>query len=89
VIGPTISTEGMIVAEVLMSSSLVDVFFVVYGFFGCLCLDVLHMKTPMAHEEHVSEKCMMGMQWVQKYHWSMRDLIYPSSTGTLTCVEPR
>jgi hypothetical protein len=29
----------------------------------------------------------MGMQWVRKYHWSMRDLFYPSSAGTLTCVK--
>jgi hypothetical protein len=27
---------------------------------------------------------MMGMQWVRKYHWSMRDLFYPSYAGTLT-----
>jgi hypothetical protein len=46
------------------------------------------MKIPMAHEGKVSEKPMIGMQWVQKYHWSMRDLIYPSSTGTLTRIKP-
>jgi hypothetical protein len=43
-------------------------------------------KIPMAHEGNVSEKSMMGMQWVRKYHWSMRDLFYPSSVGTLTYV---
>jgi hypothetical protein len=32
------------------------------------------MKIPMAHEGKVSEKSMMGMKWVRKYHWSMRDL---------------
>jgi hypothetical protein len=42
----------------------------------------------MAHEGNVSEKPMMGMQWVRKYHWSMRDLIYLCSSGTLTCVKP-
>jgi hypothetical protein len=31
---------------------------------------------------------MMGMQWVQKYRWSMRDLFYPSYAGTLTRVKP-
>jgi hypothetical protein len=45
------------------------------------------MKIPIAHEWNVRENPMMGMQWVRKYHWSMRDLIYPSSTGTLTCVK--
>jgi hypothetical protein len=45
------------------------------------------MKIPMAHEENVSEMSMMGMQWVQMYHWSLRDLIYPSSIGTLTCIK--
>jgi hypothetical protein len=45
------------------------------------------MKIPMAHEDNVSEKPMMGMQLVQMYHSSMRDLIYPSSAGTLTCVK--
>jgi hypothetical protein len=44
------------------------------------------MKVPMAREENVSEKPMMGMQWVRKHHWSMRDLFYSSSTGTLTFV---
>jgi hypothetical protein len=44
-------------------------------------------KVPMAHEGNVSENPMMRMQWVQKYHWSMRDLLYPSSAGTLTCVK--
>jgi hypothetical protein len=43
-------------------------------------------KVPIAREGNVSEKPLMGMQWVQKYHWSMRDLFYPSSVGTLTCV---
>jgi hypothetical protein len=33
------------------------------------------MKIPMAHDGNVSEKPTMGMQWVQKYHWSMRNLI--------------
>jgi hypothetical protein len=44
-------------------------------------------KVLMAHEGNVSEKPMMGMQWVRKYHWSMRDLFYPSSVGTLTLLE--
>jgi hypothetical protein len=44
-------------------------------------------KVLMVHEGNVSEKPMMGMQWVRKYHWSMRDIFYPSSTGTLTCVK--
>jgi hypothetical protein len=35
-----------------------------------------------------SEKPMIEMWWVWKYHWSMRDLIYPSSAGTLTHVKP-
>jgi hypothetical protein len=43
-------------------------------------------KVPMSHVGNVSEKLMMGMQWVRKYHWSMRDLFYPSSAYTLTCV---
>jgi hypothetical protein len=43
-------------------------------------------KVLMVHEGNVSEKPMMGMQWVRKYHWSMRDLFYPSSASTLTCV---
>jgi phosphoribulokinase len=43
-------------------------------------------KVPMTHEGNVSEKPMMRMQWVQKYHWSMRDLFYSSSAGTLTFV---
>jgi hypothetical protein len=46
------------------------------------------MKIPMTHEGNVSEKPIMEMQWVQKYHWSIRDLIYPSSAGTLTRVKP-
>jgi hypothetical protein len=46
------------------------------------------MKISMAHEGNVSGKPMMEMRWVQKYHWSMRDLIYPSSVGTLTHVKP-
>jgi hypothetical protein len=46
------------------------------------------IKIPMAQEGNVSENSMMGMQWVQKYHWSMRNLIYPSSAGTLTRVKP-
>jgi hypothetical protein len=46
------------------------------------------MKIPMAREGNVSEKSMMGMHWVRKYHWSMRALIYPSSAGTLTRVKP-
>jgi hypothetical protein len=45
-------------------------------------------KVPMAHEENVSENPMMGMQWVRKYHWSMRDLFYHSSASTLTYVKP-
>jgi hypothetical protein len=45
------------------------------------------MKIPMAHEGNASEKPMMGMQWLRKYHWSMRDLIYPSSAGILTSVK--
>jgi hypothetical protein len=45
------------------------------------------MKIPMDHEGNVSEMPMMGMQWVRKYHWSMRDLLYPSSAGTLTPLE--
>jgi hypothetical protein len=45
------------------------------------------MKIPMSHEGNVSEKPIMGMQWVQKYHWSMRDLIYPSFAGTRTRVK--
>jgi hypothetical protein len=45
------------------------------------------MNVPMAHEGNVSEKPMMGMQWVSKYNWSLRDLFYPSSTGTLTYVK--
>jgi hypothetical protein len=44
------------------------------------------MKVPMAREGNVSEKPMMGMQCVRKYHWSMRDLFYPSSTSTLTFI---
>jgi hypothetical protein len=46
---------------------------------------VVGTKVPMSREGNVSEKPMMGMQWVQKYHWSMRDLLYPSSVSTLTC----
>jgi hypothetical protein len=46
------------------------------------------MKIPMAYEGNVSEKTMMEMQWVRKYHRSMRDLIYPSFAGTLTHVKP-
>jgi hypothetical protein len=30
---------------------------------------------------------MMGMQWVRKYHWSMRNLFYPSFAGTLTHIK--
>jgi hypothetical protein len=44
-------------------------------------------KVPMTHEGNVSENPTMGMQWVQKYHWSKRDLFYLSSAGTLTCVK--
>jgi hypothetical protein len=44
-------------------------------------------KVPMTHEGNVSEKPMMGMQWVRKYDWSMRDLFYPSSIGTITPLE--
>jgi hypothetical protein len=44
-------------------------------------------KVPMAHEGNVSEKPMMGMHWVGKYHWSMRDFFYPSFAGILTCVK--
>jgi hypothetical protein len=44
-------------------------------------------KVPMSHEGSVSEKATMGMQWVRKCHWSMRDLSYTSSVGTLTCVK--
>jgi hypothetical protein len=47
----------------------------------------VRMKVPVAHEGNVSEKPMMGMQWVRKYHWSMRDLFYLSSAGTLTCIK--
>jgi hypothetical protein len=43
-------------------------------------------KILMASEGNVSEKSMMGMKWVRKYHWSMRDLFYPSFAGTLTFV---
>jgi hypothetical protein len=46
---------------------------------------VVGTKVPMSREGNVSEKLMMGMQWVQKYHWSMRGLLYPSSVSTLTC----
>jgi hypothetical protein len=45
------------------------------------------MKVSMAHEGNISEKPMMEMQWVRKYHWSIRNLFYPSSAGTLTCVK--
>jgi hypothetical protein len=45
------------------------------------------MKVPMTHEENVSEKLMMGMRWVRKYHWSMRNLFYSSSAGTLICIK--
>jgi hypothetical protein len=44
-------------------------------------------KIPMAHEGNVSEKPIMGMQWVRKYHWPMRDLFYSSSVGTLICIK--
>jgi hypothetical protein len=44
-------------------------------------------KVPMTYEGNVSEKPMMRVQWVRKYHWSMRDLFYPSSAGTLTPLE--
>jgi hypothetical protein len=47
----------------------------------------LGAKVPMAHEGNVSEKPMTGMQSVQKYHWSIRDLFYPSSAGTLIRVK--
>jgi hypothetical protein len=43
-------------------------------------------KVPMTHEGNVSEKPMMGMQCVQKYHWSMRESFYPSSAGTLNFI---
>jgi hypothetical protein len=45
------------------------------------------MKIPMAYEGNVSEKLMMRMQWVRMYHWSMRDLIYPSYTSTLAHIK--
>jgi hypothetical protein len=44
-------------------------------------------KLPMAYEGNVSEKSMMGMQWVQKYYQILRDLFYPPSVGTLTLLE--
>jgi hypothetical protein len=44
-------------------------------------------KVSMAHEGNISEKLMMGIQWVRKYHWSMRNLFYPSSADTLTPLD--
>jgi hypothetical protein len=44
-------------------------------------------EVPTTHEGNVSEKPMTGMQWARMYHWSMRDLFYPSSAGTLTLLE--
>jgi hypothetical protein len=32
------------------------------------------MQILMVHEGNVSEKPMMGMKWVRKYLWSVRDL---------------
>jgi hypothetical protein len=74
--------------ELLM---LVDAFFIVYGIFLLFVSTVRTLsgyENTNTHEGNVSEKSMMRMQWVQKYHWYMRDLIYPSSTGTLTHVKP-
>jgi hypothetical protein len=52
-------------------------YFTVYEIFGCFCLCLGHcvgMQILMTHEENVSAKLMMGMQWVRKYHWFMRNL---------------
>jgi hypothetical protein len=43
-------------------------------------------KVPMAHEGNVSEKSMMEMQWVRKYHWPTRGLFCPTSAGTLIYI---
>jgi hypothetical protein len=41
-----------------------------------LLVVVLTVRTLSGYEStNVSEMLMMGMQWVRKYHWSMRDLI--------------
>jgi hypothetical protein len=69
----------------------VNAFFVAYEIlllFMIMARILSGMQIPMAHEGNVSEKPMMEMQWIRKYHWSMRDMIYPSSAGTLTCIKP-
>jgi hypothetical protein len=76
-----------VLVELLGLAYASSLFMEVWLFVFCLYGIEVGTKVPIAHEGNVSEKLMMGMQWVQKYHWSMRDLFYPSSIGTLTCIK--